>query len=238
MLRKILSMAFVMLLITITVDAQTVSKSEIIQTIKKGVPATQELLQRVPIDYYQNNNTLLHYAVQFRKRDVVELLVRNKIDLSRKGGRFYGTALQEAIYYGYLGIASYLLKEGTRVNIQNKYGETALHLAAKRGYLSMVNQLLAHGASKTIPDHNGNRPYDVIPNLSWESRKALEEALMVQASDLPNVSSHGQSRLKRDVLNQINQGRGNKNINIIDKKTRIDQSDVGININIHKINQF
>ncbi len=237
MLKVFFSAILIMISTFEVAEAKEISKSEIIRTIKSGSTATKKLLERVPIDYYKNNNTLLHYAVQFRKRDVVQLLVHEKIDLSRKGGKFYGTALQEAIHYGYLGIASYLLKEGTRVNIQNKYGETALHIAAKNGYLSMVNQLLAHGASKQLRDNNGNLPYDLIPDLSWDSRKALQDALRVDPSDLPSINER-RSRINIDGFNQNIDSSRNNNINIIDKKTKIDKSDLGININIHRINNF
>ena len=233
MLKHFLSIILMISLATV-VYAKRLSKNEIIHIIKQGAPATKELLKKVPIDYYQNNYTLLHYAVQFRKRDVVQLLVKEKIDLSRKGGRFHGTALQDAIHYGYLGIASYLLKKGTLVNIQNKYGETALHIAAKNGYLEMVEQLLAHGASKNIANKNGERAYDLIPNLSWDSRKKMKRVLEVRESEQPNVHSKS-----IDIINQNIHAVGNNNMNIIDKKTKIDKnSNMGLDIDIHKINKF
>jgi len=232
MLKSFLSIILVAALAT-SMNAKSISKDEIISVIKQGAPATEELLKKVPIDYYKNNNTLLHYAVQFRKRDVVQLLVTQKIDLSRKGGKFHGTALQEAIHYGYLGIASYLLKKGTLVNIQNKYGETALHIATKNGYLGMVEELLAHGASKNLTDKNGKRPYDLIPNLSWDSRKELQGALTVSESEQPNVRGYSV-----DIVNQNIHAVDNNNMNIIDKKTKIENSSLGIDINIHRINKF
>ena len=235
MLKKTISIIFMLLIAISAGEARgKITKQEIIASIKNGATSTKELLQKVPIDYYQDNDTLLHYAVQFRKQDVVELLVNRKILISRKGGIFYGTALQEAIYYGHLGIASYLLAKGSLVNIRNIEGETALHIAAKMGYLDMVEQLLAHGASKTMPDGNGNTAYSLIPNLSWDSRKQLQEALSVNGAEEPNV--HGYSR---SILNRNIRSSQNKSINIIDKKSKMDNdSYMGIEINVHRINKF
>ena len=208
-----------------------ISKQEVINAIKHGVDSTKKLLKKVPIDYYQDNDTLLHYAVQFRKRGVVELLVNRKILISRKGGIFYGTALEDAIYYGHLGIASYLLEKGSLVNVKNISGETALHIAAKRGYLDMVEQLIAHGASKSMPDGNGNTAYDLIPNLSWDSRKKLQETLATEPV-------HMRGGYSQSIRSHNIHSTHNRNINIIDKKTKMENSNMGIDINIHRINKF
>ena len=236
MLKKIL---LIFLSLGVVYGAHKVSEQDIINAIKKGVPATKELLKIVPIDYMSpSEDTLLHYAVRFRKRRVVEYLVREKILLSRKGGIFYGTALQEAIYYGYLGIASYLIDMGTLLNIQNKYGQTALHIAAQNGYLDIVEQLLEAGASKSIADKSGHTPYDLIPDLSWDSRKRLKELLKVSKS-----SRKTQSKSFSDFIymNRVHNGiemRKNHTINVIDKKTKIDDSSVGLEVDIKRNNRF
>jgi ankyrin repeat protein len=207
-----------------------ISEQEVIKAIKGGLKTTKELLQKVPIDYVSpHSDTLLHYAVRFRKRKVVEYLVRQKILISKRGGPFYGTALQEAIYYGYLGIASYLIEKGTYLNIKNKYGETALHIAAKNGYLDIVEQLLEHGASKKITDENGNIPYDLIPDITWDSKKRLKELLRVDYSKQNNINPKNSNRYFYMGINRVEQKK-NETINLIDKKSKIKNSDFGINI--------
>jgi ankyrin repeat protein len=235
MLKKILLIMFMLLVGISIIEAQSkITKQEVISSIKKGATSTKELLKKVPIDYYQDNDTLLHYAVQFRKKDVVELLVNRKILISRKGGIFYGTALQEAIYYGHLGIASYLLEQGSLVNITNSAGETALHIAARKGYLDMVEQLIAHGASKSMPDGDGNTAYNLIPNLSWDSRKKLQEALISEPVHIQN-NFRGYSK---DIINRNIHSTKNRNIDVIDRKSRIENSRTGIDINVNRINKF
>ncbi len=237
MLKKIL-FTFLILSLGVAYGTTKVSEQEIINAIKRGLPATKELLKKVPIDYISpNDDTLLHYAVRFRKRRVVEYLVRQKILLSRKGGIFYGTALQEAIYYGYLGIASYLIDMGTFLNIQNKYGQTALHIAAQRGYLDIVEQLLEAGASKSIADKNGHIPYDLIPNISWDSRKKLKELLRVGKIKKTKSKSFNDFIYMNRVHNGIEM-RKNQTINVIDKKTKMNNSSVGLEVDIERSNRF
>jgi len=239
MLKRI---SYIFLLIAIGVvwlnAKNNISDKQIVSAIKKGLPSTKKLLKKVPIDYINSNDdTLLHYAVRFRKRRVVEYLVNQKILISRKGGLFYGTALQEAIYYGYLGIASYLIEKGSLLNIQNKYGETALHIAAKNGYLDIVEQLIAQGASKSIVDSEGNTPYDLIPDLSWDSRKKLKELLRVEKSKTSKSKSF--DRIYINIGHNRIESRKNENINVIDKKTEMDKrSNMGIDIDIKKVERF
>ena len=240
MLKKILSTLLMVSLGVVYLHGEIkISEREIISAIKSGVPATKELLKKVPIDYISpSDDTLLHYAVRFRKRKVVEYLVGEKILISRKGGIFYGTALQEAIYYGYLGIATYLIDMGTLLNIQNKYGQTALHIAAEKGYLDIVEQLLDAGASKSIADKNGKTPYDLIPDLSWDSRKKLKELLRVKS-----VKQEVKSKSFKDFIymNRIHNGidsKKNNTITVIDKKTKMEDSEIGLKVDIQRTNRF
>ncbi len=50
-------------------------------------------------------------------------------------------------------------------------------LATKRGYLNIVEKLIANGASKSIANRDGKIPYDLIPELSWDSRERLRRLL-------------------------------------------------------------
>jgi len=240
MLKKTLYILLLIVVGVVGLNAKTkISDKQIISAIKKGLPATKRLLKKVPIDYINSNDdTLLHYAVRFRKRRVVEYLVNQKILISRKGGLFDGTALQEAIYYGYLGIASYLIEKGSLLNIQNKYGETALHIATRKGYLDIVEELLANGASKSIVNSEGHTPYDLIPDLSWDSRKKLKELLRVEKTKIPKSKSFHDFMNMNRIHNGIEM-RKNSTINVVDKKTKIDDSSsMGIEIDIKKVGRF
>ncbi len=242
MKRRLISIFLVGITLTSYVDAKsTITDRQIIDTIKKGVPATKKLLKKLSIDYIsKKDDTLLHYAVRYRKRKVVEYLVREKIVLSEKGGILYGTALQEAIYYGYLGIASYLIDMGTALDTKDNNGQTALHIAVSNGYIDISTQLVSAGASKRIHDSNGNLPYDLIPKLLWDSRKEFKELLRVEYSSKSKKNHHDSfNSIHFNFMNSRIKIRGNENINVIDKKSKIDaNSNMGLDVDIAKHSKF
>ena len=240
MLKKILTIFMIVSIGVVQIYAKSSScpKRESIIAIKSGVSAVKRLLKKVSIDCVTSEgDTLLHYAVRLNKRNLVEYLVEHKIDLSAKGGIFYGTALEDAIYYGYLGIATYLIDKGTNLDITNMDGDTALHIASRNGYLDIVEELISAGASKNIVNSAGHLAYDEIPDLTWDSRKKLESLLFVKNS-INNNSNHS-SNSGVDLLQGILiKKRKNTEVDIIDKKSKIDNTDVGIDIEIERHSAF
>jgi hypothetical protein len=225
---------------TFVLNAQ-MTKREIISSIKGGVDSTRRMLNSVPIDYMNSeDDTLLHYAVRFRKRKVVEFLVRQKILISRKGGPFYGTALQESIHYGHLGIATYLIQMGSDLNTKNRFGNTALHIATKNGYLDIVKLLLGHGASKKIYNDDGKAPVDLIPNLSWDSSKEFRNLLEIKKRKrlTPKEKLKAQAKSlrlymksdNRKVISDRDENRNKRKL-FIGKRVKVDnKSHIGMSI--------
>jgi len=157
--------------------ANSAHEKDVRLAISKGVKVTESFLKKVPIyKIYKDDKTILHYAVELEKYDVVEFLL-DKSDLSQQGGIYYQTALQDAIFYGHLGIAELLIVNGTDVNVKNIDGETALHIAAKRGYTDIIKILINAGAIGNVRDEDGNTPSDLIPELMWDSNKDLKKIL-------------------------------------------------------------
>jgi len=178
--KKILIAMFLVFTQQSLVHANSPNEKDVILSIKKGVKFTESLLKKSSTyQVYKDDKTILHYAVELKAYDVVEFLL-DKADLSRQGGIYYQTALQDAIFYGYLGIAELLIVHGTDVNIKNIDGETALHLAAKRGYTNIIKLLMKAGASTNIQDEDGNTPRDVVPELIWDSSSELKKVLTVE----------------------------------------------------------
>jgi len=202
--RKI-TISLLLLLLSLKADDNNITN-----IINQGTPTIKEMLTEVSIQKrYEKNRTLLHYAVEARDFNAVSFLVEQKIILSSQGGAYNNTALQDAIFLGYLKIARYLIKKGTPPNLKNRYGQTALHIASDRQYVGIVKLLLAYGAEKTILDNNGNTPYDFIPKHSLSNRK-LKKLL--------------QPKFEESYINIIT----------IDKKSKIQNSHIGIQINIKK----
>lgn len=240
MLKQILTISMVLSIGVIQVypKSATCPKKQSIKAVKSGLPTVKKLLKKVSIDCVTpEGDTLLHYAVRFNKRKVVEYLVEHKIDISAKGGIFYGTALEDAIYYGYLGIASYLIGKGTNLDITNMDGDTALHIAARNGYLDTIEELVSSGASKNIVNKSGHLPYDEIPELSWDSHKRLKSLLFVK-NNINKNSNYPHGSGVELLENMLVKKRKNTDITIIDKKSKIDNTDVGIDVEIEHSSRF
>ncbi|SFV71561.1 inversin protein alternative isoform, putative [hydrothermal vent metagenome] len=217
-----------------------VTEQDVLRAVNQGVKATKKFLATTPTyQLYEKNKTILHYAVELNKYDVVEFLTRNRVNLARKGGMFFQTPLQDAIYYRHFRIAKLLINRGSPLDSKNVNGETALHIAAKNGYSDIVKALLAKGASTNIPDEDGNLPYELVPKLMFENDKELLSILKPEENENENGNSDiATSQIIKIDVPMINKTRTitidgkNKTIDdqIIDDKSRLKNNDFGITI--------
>jgi cytochrome c peroxidase len=71
-------------------------------------------------------------------------------------------ALHKSAFWGHNAMTTFLLQEcKVDVNVQDCYGDSALHDAAKFGHEEVLALLLAGGADRTIRNVNGLTPVDV-----------------------------------------------------------------------------
>lgn len=222
--RKKQSILVVILVLNMTtISAQdTVDTKELTYSMKQGISTVKKLLKKVSIyDTFDEDKTLLHYAVKEGDFKIVRFLVDKGIYLSKKGGELYGTALQEAIFYGHIDIAIFLIQQGTLVNEQDVNGDTALHLAARSGDLVLIKTLLNHGASKFILNHNGETPLDLIEDLTWDDGLEMKKILSLKEK----------KRVKDQTRAVHVDEHETKVINKIDTKSILLNSKVGIQLN-------
>lgn len=124
-----------------------------------------ELLLQEGADITQQNKqgqNALHCAVAINKMEVVEFLLRHKINLNLKDneGR---TSLYLATYYtNSLPIAKTFIAAGADVNIQTNEGETALMNAAYQTNLATVKELVTHGADITLQNVQGQTVLNLL----------------------------------------------------------------------------
>ncbi|ETL39879.1 hypothetical protein L916_08822 [Phytophthora nicotianae] len=74
-----------------------------------------------------------------------------------------GTGLHLCAQHGFMGCAKLLLEFGVKIDLPNKVGSTALHVACKFNQEEMVLFLLQAGARLDVPDLRNNVAFDVAP---------------------------------------------------------------------------
>ncbi|KAG2785226.1 hypothetical protein PC129_g4460 [Phytophthora cactorum] len=74
-----------------------------------------------------------------------------------------GTGLHLCAQHGFIACAKLLLDFGVKIDLPNKVGSTALHVACKFNQDEMVLFLLEMGARMDVPDLRNNVAFDVAP---------------------------------------------------------------------------
>ena len=174
-----------------------------------GHVATVQVLLRYGCDLNLRDkyeNTALHWAIQHEA--VVQLLLAKGADVNAKNDCGQ-TALSWVARDGLLLVAQILLIDySADVNIQDKYGCTALHGAALKGREDMLELLLEQGADPNIKDKDGWTPLHVAALKRYE---VIVEVLL-------NRVDGGEAIIHWVALQQSDQGRGAIIGEILEKK--------------------
>ena len=106
-------------------------------------------------------NYPIHIATYINNFDIVKYLIDEKgIDVNMKTIK-YETPIFDAVRYEEEDIVEYLLNKGAKVNIENSYGITPLHLVAEVGNLHIAQLLVNRCANTKVKDEDNNTPYDI-----------------------------------------------------------------------------
>ena len=120
------------------------------------------------------------------------------------------TALIVAVRYGYEAGIKILLNAQALVDIQDRYGNMALHHAAMIGHLVIIELLLSAGANRLLINTEGKTAMDVA--LDFHSHEACQfllshtqlQSAENEQSELPlqrlNIASHQELEKLRMVL--------------------------------------
>lgn len=97
----------------------------------------------------------------------IKKIVRKVLDYVEVNGAdsFGNTKLHNAVRAGNICLVCELLRKGAKVNVQNRWGNTALHLAAEYGLFrvskALSSILLNAGADPSIKNVQGVTPIDL-----------------------------------------------------------------------------
>lgn len=146
------------------------SRGDLIEAL--GANPGPHLLTFVTSEAEVANELLLH-AARRGQRDVAELLLANKAEVSTKD--YEGnTPLHLAARYGHLDLAQLLLASNACVNEKDNYGNTPLHFAAGSGHKDIAELLLASKAEVKVEDNDGLTP---LQRAVKHGRKGIVELL-------------------------------------------------------------
>ncbi|KAH7485235.1 hypothetical protein KRP22_006399 [Phytophthora ramorum] len=100
-------------------------------------------------------------------KNVKKFLSENRSKVDFNAARYTpcadGTGLHLCAQHGFIACARILLDVGVKIDLHNKVGSTALHVACKFNQEEMVAFLLDTGARMDIPDMRNNVAFDVAP---------------------------------------------------------------------------
>lgn len=129
--------------------------------------------------------TALYYAALCGFHDVVEWLVKTRLQPVNAEAGNHGTPLHATSVRGHLEVARFLLEHGADINHANNTGQTSLHLAAAEGHSEMARLLLEHGANLNAQDMKLRTPmhYGIQGGHMATTRLLLQHSTGVPVKD-------------------------------------------------------
>ncbi|HUF04877.1 MAG TPA: DM9 repeat-containing protein [Aridibacter sp.] len=119
----------------------------------------------------------LRTAARFGKKDSLDYLIKQNVDVNSRGPFNGFTPLMWAAAEGRGDSTEMLIKAGADLNAQNAQGETALMLAAAHSKTNTLKELISAGAKLDLRDRQGRTALDLaIANGHDDTRKELEKA--------------------------------------------------------------
>lgn len=185
----------VVALLAMTSLAAAATDLRLVDAAKNGdTEAVRRLLkQGVPVNAGQPDGfTALHWAAQWDKADMADLLIRGGGKVSAADN--YGvTPLLLACTNRSVLMVDLLLKAGANPNAAQVYGETVLMTCARTGALDAVKALLARGA-----DVNAKETTEGQTALMWaaaEGHTEIVRTLIERGADVHAHSTKGYTAL-------------------------------------------
>lgn len=125
--------------------------SEVLKWIKKGGK---------PNYFYrpEEQKNSLHVAAENGFLEVVQTLLNHGAVVDCRAGSNQATALILAATNTSVEVVKCLLDAGAHVEVENGYGNTALHEACREGRVGIVKLLLEHKANARSINHKGSSP--------------------------------------------------------------------------------
>ncbi|KAG4094107.1 ankyrin [Neocallimastix lanati (nom. inval.)] len=145
----------------------------------------------------KRGETALIIACRHVNVNIIHILVNQPIDIDlqdRNGNTALIYICQKKYEYTEI-VREFLLKHNVNINIKNKAGNSALHIAVFNNHLEIVKLLLLNHADINIKNSEGNTVL-MMASSSANREKMLEELLLLNTYvDVNAVNNEGDSAL-------------------------------------------
>jgi ankyrin repeat protein len=180
---------------------KVININDVFRSVETGnIMETKYFLRKAPdlINYYFDNETMLHKAASGGHKSLAELLIKKGANVDEANRESGESPLHVAVRKAYGEIVELLLNSGADINIKDSKGKlaegwTPLHLAAYECLSEMVDLLLSRGADiSSVDDRLERTPlhWAVIKNCT-----KVVELLLAKGSEVNKRDGNGQHAL-------------------------------------------
>eukprot|EP00055_Hartaetosiga_balthica_P002827 m.5416 g.5416 ORF g.5416 m.5416 type:complete len:423 (-) comp2401_c0_seq1:893-2161(-) len=127
----------------------------------EGVPIIAHKLLKRGADINLKNKfgrPLFHIPAMAGSVELAQFFVEHGANVHAIHDKSHGTALHDAVQFGNMGTAKYLVSLGIDINAQDVNGTTPLHIASQSCFPSICEHLLEKGALPSLSDKCGRTP--------------------------------------------------------------------------------
>jgi ankyrin repeat protein len=137
----------------------------------------------------RNGQTLLHHIIASKVYEIKQLIITLNVQNNIEEISYTDNVDDHRPYQNkLLTFVNLLLKKGARVNVQDYYGDTPLHIAHRSNNMEVVELLLGAGADETQINYNNHTPLQLLFMHNKESMIIHHDGDILEQSLLtPNL---------------------------------------------------
>lgn len=145
---------------------------------------------------YINDSIIKNYS------DIFELIDKG-VDMNHQNSESKETLLHIAVWKGQSSSVERLISLGAKIDIQDKSGNTPLHLAVIKQDVEMVKLLIKAGGIdiNLIKNQNGSTPLKIAENKGYKEIALIISLLLFRTQDISNVNK----KLYENFINKFEQ---------------------------------
>eukprot|EP01114_Cavostelium_apophysatum_P012621 TRINITY_DN2871_c0_g1_i2.p1 TRINITY_DN2871_c0_g1~~TRINITY_DN2871_c0_g1_i2.p1 ORF type:complete len:298 (-),score=92.29 TRINITY_DN2871_c0_g1_i2:42-935(-) len=149
-------------------------------------PQPGKTMTKKAVVQYTQDSKLYDLARTGRSEEIRKAVEEDKMDVNSVDFQTGNTPLFGAVMQGFREVGGYLIEKGANVNIKNRRGQIALHIAIEKRMDEMARFLIDKGADANLKDNTGKSPLDMAfrtPIWQQELKEYAYQASLKIASE-------------------------------------------------------